>query len=1246
MSENNNNEDASSPEFLQRGGEIGRRMRQFDWARTPLGAPAGWPQSLKTIVRMMLDSRFAMWMAWGPDGTFFCNDAYLPTVGLKRDWVLGARADKVWAEIWHDIGPRIAHVLSTGEATWDEGLQLFLQRSGYSEETFHTFSYSPVHDDASHVAGMLCVVVENTDRLIGERRLRLLSEIAAVQSRDAPSLERAGEALLQVLDRDRRDVAFAALYLAEPGSTRARLAACTSAEVRERVPAEMALDECLVSELEQRYGPLPGAWPEPVQQALAVPLGGSAQAPAFGVLLLGVSTRRQLDERYRDFLRLVAGQIASRLADAQAQLDERHRAETLAELDRAKNLFFSNVSHEFRTPLTLMLGPLEELLDDPSRPLPPEAGRTLALIHRNGLRLRKLVNTLLDFARLEAGRAQARYQPVELGALTAELASAFRSAVEQADLVLDVECAPLDQPVFVDPEMWEKIVLNLLSNAFKFTFAGGIGVRLQRRGDLAELIVSDTGPGIAAEQLPLLFDRFHRVAGTPARSQEGTGIGLALVRELVQMHGGSIRVESTPGEGSRFIVALPLGRAHLPADAIVADAVPPTDASASRANRASFVDDGLRGGVGGIDEPVAMPAAASAREVLPQVLIADDNADMRSYLQGLLSPRWAVRVARDGMEAWEMLQREPRPQLLLTDVMMPRMDGEQLLRRIRADEATRMLPVLMLSARAGDEARIEGLNLGADDYLVKPFSARELIARVDVLLMRARMREERDALDRRLADVFRHAPVGLALLRGPQHRFEFANAAYRRMVQGRELAGRTLLEALPELAGQEVERVLAGVYASGEPYIGRAFATLLRDGDDGELREHFFDFVYQPSRAEAEDEPPGIVVICFEVTDMVRARQAAEQANRAKEDFIAMLGHELRNPLAPITTALQLMRMQHGEMAVRERGIIERQVQHMVRLVDDLLDVARVSRGNVELKKVAIEASEIVARALETVGPLLERKRQQVRVDVPAAGLPVRGDATRLTQVLANLLTNAAKFSEPGQAIEICARGGAGELLMSVRDHGVGMSDKELATVFEPFVQGRQAIHRPDGGLGLGLTIARSLALLHGGSLSARSEGWGQGSAFELRLPLDLQQPAPAGAGAAAPASAPAAGGLSLLLVDDNDDAATTLAELLEMQGHRVKTAPDGPRALELLARERFDVAILDIGLPVMDGYELAQCIRRQPEGERLSLIALTGFGQSTDTERSRRLGFAHHLVKPVDFDALERALADGRDGR
>ncbi|MDY0743337.1 ATP-binding protein [Paucibacter sp. R3-3] len=1242
MSENNNNEHASSPEFLQRGGEMGRRMREFDWTRTPLGSPAGWPQSLKTIVRMMLDSRFAMWMAWGPEGTFFCNDAYLPTVGLKRDWVLGARADKVWAEIWHDIGPRIAHVLSTGEATWDEGLQLFLQRSGYPEETFHTFSYSPVHDDASHVAGMLCVVVENTDRLIGERRLRLLSEIAAVQSRDAPSLVRAGEALLQVLDRDRRDVAFAALYLAEPGATRARLAACTSVEVRERMPAEMALDECLVSELERQYGPLPGAWPEPVQQALAVPLGGSAQAQAFGVLLLGVSTRRQLDERYRDFLRLVAGQVASRLADAQAQLEERHRAETLAELDRAKNLFFSNVSHEFRTPLTLMLGPLEELLDDPARPLPPEAGRTLALIHRNGLRLRKLVNTLLDFARLEAGRVQARYQPVELGALTAELASAFRSAVEQAGLVLDVECAPLDQPVFVDPEMWEKIVLNLLSNAFKFTFAGGIGVRLQRRGDAAELVVSDTGPGIAAEQLPLLFDRFHRVANTPARSQEGTGIGLALVRELVQMHGGTIRVESTPGQGSRFIVALPLGRAHLPADATVADAAPQIDASASRANWASFVDDGLRGGVG----EAVLPAVALAQDKRPQVLIADDNADMRSYLQGLLSPRWSVRVARDGQEAWEMLQREPRPQLLLTDVMMPRMDGEQLLRRIRADEATRMLPVLMLSARAGDEARIEGLNLGADDYLVKPFSARELVARVEVLLVRVRMREERDALDRRLADVFRYAPVGLALLRGPQFRFEFANAAYRRMVQSRDVVGKTLLEALPELAGQEIERVLAGVYASGEPYIGRAFATLLRDGEDGELREHFFDFVYQPLRAETEDEPPGIVVICFEVTDMVRARQAAEQANRAKEDFIAMLGHELRNPLAPITTALQLMRMQHGEVAARERGIIERQVQHMVRLVDDLLDVARVSRGNVELKKVAIEASEIVTRALETVGPLLERKRQQVLVEVPASGLPVRGDPTRLTQVLANLLTNAAKFSEPGQAIEIRALAGAGELVMGVRDHGVGMSDKELATVFEPFVQGRQAIHRPDGGLGLGLTIARSLALLHGGSLSARSEGWGRGSTFELRLPLDLQEPAAAGAGAVLAAPAPAAGGLSLLLVDDNDDAATTLAELLEMLGHRVKTAPDGPRALELLAREPFDAAILDIGLPVMDGYELAQCIRRQPRGEALRLIALTGFGQPTDTDRSSRLGFAHHLVKPVDIDALERALADGRDRR
>ncbi len=324
----------------------------------------------------------------------------------------------------------------------------------------------------------------------------------------------------------------------------------------------------LIEDLEQRFGGLQcGPYPESPKQAIAVPIPRMGFDRPAGVLIAGVSSRLPLDEAYRGFYDLLGGHIASALANARSYEEERHKAEELAQLDRAKTAFFSNVSHEFRTPLTLMLAPLEDLLargdgGDPS------THEELQRVHRNALRLLKLVNALLDFSRIEAGRIQAVYEPTELSQLTADLASAFRSAIERAGLALVVDCAPLAEPVYVDREMWEKIVLNLISNAFKFTFEGSITVRLRTAGKHVELTVEDTGTGIGAGDLPRVFERFHRIHGARARTHEGTGIGLALVQELVRLHGGSISVSSEQGRGSVFTVQIPSGRDHLPADRI------------------------------------------------------------------------------------------------------------------------------------------------------------------------------------------------------------------------------------------------------------------------------------------------------------------------------------------------------------------------------------------------------------------------------------------------------------------------------------------------------------------------------------------------------------------------------------------------------------------------------------------------------------------------------------------------------
>lgn len=415
--------------------------------------------------------------------------------------------------------------------------------------------------------------------------------------------------------------------------------------------------------------------------------------------------------------------------EATAYEQERRRAEALAEIDRAKTAFFSNVSHEFRTPLTLMLGPIEDMLSRPDGAITVERDE-LNVVHRSGLRLLKLVNTLLDFSRIEAGRSHPSYESVDLAALTADLASIFRSAIEKAGLRLIIDCRPLSKPVYVDRSMWEKIVMNLLSNAFKFTFEGEICVSLTEAGETAELSVSDTGTGIPEQELPHILERFHRIEGSRGRSFEGSGIGLSLVQELVKVHGGHISVESTVGRGSRFIVIVPLGTNHLAVEKHSA-----SKQSSTAIQGEAYVEEALRWlPEASAPEPATdLPAPVESTAERPRILFADDNADLRDYVYRLLEGTYRVELVNDGEAALIAGQHSP-PDLLLADLMMPRMDGFELLKSWRDDLRLRSIPVILLSARAGEESRIEGLAAGATDYLVKPFSARELRARISSCL--------------------------------------------------------------------------------------------------------------------------------------------------------------------------------------------------------------------------------------------------------------------------------------------------------------------------------------------------------------------------------------------------------------------------------------------------------------------------------------------------------------------------------
>jgi signal transduction histidine kinase len=752
--------DAAAQTLFSGKSEIGALARTVDWDGTPLGRVSSWPQSLRAIVRTLLSSQYPMVLTWGSRFTQIYNDAYAKLIGSGHPEALGEDIRVTLAAGWDTLGPMIARVMQTGEANWTPALPLLMERAGYREEAYFSVSHAPAEDDEGRIVGMLAVCSEVTAQVVGERRLCLLRDLAA-KAGETRSVEATCSDLATVLSENQLDVPFALLFLqGHDGDLRQAVVAGIdvnhpAAQHPGTVPwpfeAVLAGQTLTVDGLNTSLGLTGGFWEDPIERAMVMPMTGEAASAAFGTLVLGISPSRELDARYRDFLNLVAGQVSTALRNARAYEEERRRAEALAELDRAKTQFFSNISHEFRTPLTLMLGPLEDVLASGS--LESRVRADLDVAYRNALRLLRLVNTLLDFSRVEAGRAQAIFAPVDLPAFTADIASSFRSAFERGGLTFVVECLPLSDPVFIDRDMWEKVVLNLLSNAFKFTFRGSVKVRLEPVPSAVRLTVADTGGGIPAEALPRIFERFHRVENSRSRSHEGSGIGLALVRELAGMHGGTVEVASQIDRGTTFTVVVPTGTTHLPQDRIIASCEAPVGRAAAR----TYVEEALHWLP--VDEALNVvplrPGISVSSSGRSRIVLADDNADMRAYVQRLLGVDYEIVAVADGNEALTALRRG-RTDLLLTDVMMPELDGIALTRAVRADPTLRTLPIIILSARAGAEAGVEGLEAGADDYLVKPFSARELQARVRANLELSRLRrevEEQAAQERKMEAV-------------------------------------------------------------------------------------------------------------------------------------------------------------------------------------------------------------------------------------------------------------------------------------------------------------------------------------------------------------------------------------------------------------------------------------------------------------------------------------------------------------
>ncbi|HVW09705.1 MAG TPA: PAS domain S-box protein [Bryobacteraceae bacterium] len=874
------------------------RLATHNWAATPLGARERWPEALNTAVQIVMSSRFPMFIWWGPDLINIYNDAYIPMLGEKHPNGFGRPASEAWYDIWDVVGAQAELVIHHHQATWNEEVLLLMERHGYTEETYFTWSYSPMGDGVQAAQGLFCAVTEDTSKVFDRRRLRTLREVAS-ETADLRTRSEVFRCAADVMARNPHDIPFALLYEADADAKTVALAATVGvsdppASGISGNPWGLDLNSNairVVDHLERYFDEVPaGPWPVRPSQAIIVPFAHSGETRPAGFMIAGISSYLRLNDEYRGFLTLIASHIAAAVANSRAYEAERQRAEALAEIDRAKTTFFSNVSHEFRTPLTLMIGPLEDVLARPADRA-PEDREQIELAYRNSLRLLKLVNALLDFARIEAGRIQAAYEPTDVARLTAELAAVFRSAIERAGMRLVIDCPALREPYYVDREMWEKIVLNLLSNAFKFTFEGEIAVRVRESGGNLELKVSDTGTGVPPEELPQLFDRFHRVKGALGRSYEGSGIGLALVQELARLHGGSVSVESEMGRGSTFTVLIPGGDAHLPGDRVSLQ--PAVEWQSLQTG--AYLDEILRwlpGNAarkplidGGVRESV--PQTQTRRQ--QRILLADDNSDMREYVGRLLEQAgYSVEAVADGIAAFEAA-RTNRPDLILADVMMPGADGFELLSRIRADGNLVSVPLILLSARAGEEALIEGMGAGADDYLTKPFSARELLARVEAHLKMAQLRQESAAALRARTEQFEtlinRAPMGIYLL-DSEFRIRQVNPAaipvFGDFPGGIE--GRSFDEVMHVLwekdYADEVLRICRHTQSTGEPYYTPERAEYRADRGVVEFYE------WRVERIPLPDGGFGVVCYFRDVSTQVAARL---EIGRSEERFRALV---------------------------------------------------------------------------------------------------------------------------------------------------------------------------------------------------------------------------------------------------------------------------------------------------------------------------------------------------------------------
>ncbi|MCM2501094.1 response regulator [Neorhizobium galegae] len=1258
-------------DFLAGGGEMAELVRTKDWSSTPLGPIDQWPQSLRTTVSLCLASNFPINVIWGDENIQIYNDGYRTACGDAHPRALGEDYSVTWSSAWPAIGEPFRQARQ-GNTSFLENQRMFLTRNGYLEETFFTFSLSPIRDETGEIGGLFHPVTETTATMLAERRTRALRDLNASLA-SAEDMEDLSRRILEVLAQFEFDLPLLLLYHLSSDGSSYRLAGhyglpdrslASMASIDPHSNAPWPMESALatggptgVNRLSDLFAGA-GPYDEPPDRALLLPIAvpGLDLPPVF--VVAGASPRLPFDDTYMGFYELLATAITAAVAAVRARTDERRRAEALAEIDRSKTMFFSNVSHEFRTPLTLMLGPLADVLQQTDG-LSADDRQRILVAQRNGHRLLKLVNTLLDFSRIEAQRVQASFEPTDIGSLTAELASNFRSAIEQAGLSLVVEIADLPQPVYLDRDLWEKIVLNLLSNAFKFTFEGGIRISVRASDDKtrAEITVRDTGTGIAAEELPRLFERFHRIEGAKGRSFEGSGIGLALVQELVHLQGGDIRAESRLGEGAAFSISIPFGKAHIPPEQMRSSQ--PVESNVGR--RQAFVDEAMSWLSAGGATIASMPPAAStetAETLAPMghVLLADDNADMRAYVERLLSiSGFTVETAADGEAALEAA-RLRRPDLIVSDVMMPGLDGFGLLSRIRTDGELKDTPFILLSARAGEEARLEGVDAGADDYLVKPFSARELVARIAALIRlsrdrretvlretAARLRELNADLERRVLEhsrergrTWKYSPDLLSVIDFATGIFERTNPAWKKALgfDETELLG-TPLRALLHPDDVVASETALQAAQSGIPVLHFENRCLTREGDyrwlswvavvvDGKLYSSARDVTDHKMR---EDE-------------LRKTQETLRQAQ--KMEVIGQLtggvAHDFNNLLMVISGGLDVLDKRDDPVR-RERiksGMLQA-VNRGASLTRQLLTFARrqpLKPQPVDLRQQIFQMRELLDRTLG--GDIT------VDVDVDTGVWPVQADPSELELVLLNLCVNARDAMPAGGTIVISAAnstvdssGKSGDVVkITVADGGIGMQPEVLKRVFEPFFTTKEV----GKGSGLGLAQVYGFVEASGGSVEINSEP-GVGTAVDLWLPRSMEASLEASGNHLSRAHGETDRSVAgkILVVEDDDSVAMLVNDMLDQLGYSVTRVDGAAAALSVLASDAEpDLMFSDIMMPGgINGVDLAKEVKQRHP--KLPILLTSGYAdvlKSAATAEGVEI-----LPKPYSLRQLSEAL-------